>query len=550
MGREDYEIAQQIKLKPISDVAKQALLFEDDLYKVGPYMAKVMPTAEKRLATKPTGKLILVSAMTPTPAGEGKSTTTIGLAMALCRMGRSAVAALREPSLGPCFGKKGGAAGGGWSQVLPMEDINLHFTGDLHATAAAHNLLAAIIDNHLFHGNRLGIDPRSVTWRRVLDMNDRSLRNIVAGLGGHADGIPRETGFDVTVASEVMASLCLANNLEDLRTRLGRIIVAYRFDGSAVHASELKAHGAMAALLKHAVYPNLVQTTEGTPALIHGGPFANIAHGCSSVIATKLAMQMADYCVTEAGFGFDLGGEKFLNIKCRSAGLSPHCVVLVATVRALKYHGGGEDLEAMTKGFANLQRHIENVKLFGLPAIVAINRFSADQPEELEHALSLCRHHGIPSVISDVWAKGGAGGEALAGEVVRIASTDTSGFKPLYAPELSIEDKIKTVVTSIYRGADVSFMPAARKILQKVRDLDLSHLPVCMAKTQYSFSDNSKLIGAPERFSVEVRDARISAGAGFIVALTGQIMTMPGLPASPAAEGIDVEADGTITGLF
>jgi len=557
MGKIDFEIAQKVNLKPVIDIAEKCGLAREDLYLFGSNMGKVLPSASDKLKTRNNGKLILISAMTPTPSGEGKSTTTIGLSMALNRLGHKSVVAIREPSLGPCFGIKGGAAGGGWSQVLPMEEINLHFTGDLHATTSANNLLAAMIDNHLHHQNKLGFDPRTISWRRVIDMNDRSLRKVVVGLGGPTDGIPRETGFDVTVASEIMAVLCLAEDVSDLKERLGKIVIGYSFSGEPITAAHLKAHGAMGALLKHAIHPNIVQTIEGTPALIHGGPFANIAHGCSSVIATKLALKLSDYCVTEAGFGFDLGGEKFIDIKCRIAGLRPDCVVLVATTKALKHHAGisteiihQENFDAINEGCKNLFRHIENVRSFGLPVVVAVNRFENDYDSEIEEIIRLCKEKSVVAVISNVWAEGSKGGVKLAEAVIAESQKGNADFHFLYENKISLEEKIKAIAIKIYGAKEVVFMPAARKVLSQAKSQNLCHLPVCMAKTQYSFSDNPKLLNAPDNFTIEVREARICAGAGYVVALTGQIMTMPGLPANPAAENIDITEQGDITGLF
>ena len=554
----DIEIAQACKMRPIAEVAKAAHISEELLEPYGKYKAKIDLSALST-ASRGEGKLILVTAMTPTPAGEGKTTTTIGLADGLRRIGRDAIVALREPSLGPVFGIKGGAAGGGYAQVVPMEDINLHFTGDFHAIGAANNLLAAMLDNHIQQGNALGIDPRRITWRRCVDMNDRQLRFIVDGLGGKPNGTPREDGFDITVASEVMAVLCLATSLSDLKERLARMIVGYTYAGAPVTAGDLKAAGAMTALLRDALKPNLVQTLEGTPAFVHGGPFANIAHGCNSVVATKCAMRYADYTVTEAGFGADLGAEKFLDIKCRMAGLEPDAVVLVATVRALKMHGGlpkdalgTEDLNALTRGLPNLLRHVANIReVYHLPCVVAINRFPTDTDAEIACVAEHCRALGVNAVLSDVWAKGGEGGEALAREVVRLVDDgNPETFSFAYNDEEPLEDKIRAVVTRVYRGADVAFTPAAKAELDRLTSLGFGACPVCIAKTQYSFSDDPKRLGAPERFTVTVRGVRVAAGAGFVVALTGDIMTMPGLPKIPAAERIDVEEDGKIVGLF
>ena len=551
----DIEIAQSIALKPIYEVAAKAGIPADWVEPYGKYKAKILRPAGSPEGKA--GKLILVTAINPTPAGEGKTTTTIGLADALTRLGKKTMVALREPSLGPVFGIKGGAAGGGWSQVVPMEDINLHFTGDFHAIGAANNLLAALLDNHIQQGNALGIDAKSITWKRCVDMNDRQLRFVVDGLGGRANGTPREDGFDITVASEVMAVLCLSNDLADLKARLARIVVGYSYEGKPITAGDLKAAGAMAALLKDAIRPNLVQTLEGNPALVHGGPFANIAHGCNSVAATKLALSLADYTVTEAGFGADLGAEKFLDIKCRMAGLHPNAVVIVATVRALKYNGGvaktelnAENLEALEKGLPNLLRHVSNIKnVYGLPCMVAINRFPNDTEAELALVEAKCRELGVNVALSEVWAKGSQGGEALAEEVLRLCE-QPNDFRFAYELDRPLAEKIETIVKRVYHGAGVSIQPAAKKQLEKLESLGFGGLPVCMAKTQYSFTDDQNLLGAPEDFTVTVRDVKISAGAGFVVALTGAIMTMPGLPKSPAAERIDVDAEGKITGLF
>ena len=553
----DIEIAQACTLRPITEIAAAAGIDEKYIEQYGRYKAKI-DLSYLNENTRPDGRLILVTAINPTPAGEGKTTTSIGLADALRYIGKKSVVALREPSLGPVFCVKGGAAGGGYAQVVPMEDINLHFTGDFHAIGAANNLLAAMIDNHIHQGNALGIDPRRITWRRCMDMNDRQLRNIVVGLGGKVNGTPREDGFDITVASEVMAVLCLSGSIADLKARLGRIVIGYTYDEKPVYCSDLKAEGAMAALLKDALKPNLVQTLEGTPALIHCGPFANIAHGCNSVMATKMALKTGDYVVTEAGFGADLGAEKFLDIKCRMAGLKPSVAVIVATVRALKMHGGlsknelaTENLEALERGIPNLLRHVSNIKnVFGLPCVVAINRFPTDTARETQYVIEKCRGLGVSAVLSDVWAHGGRGGEELAREVVRLCENEKADFKFAYSDELSIEEKIKAIVTRIYGGASVSFQPAARRQLEQIESLGYSRFPVCMAKTQYSFSDDSTLLGAPEGFEVTVRSLKISAGAGFIVVLTGDIMTMPGLPKSPAAERINVDDNGVISGLF
>lgn len=554
--KSDIEIAQSAKLRPITEIAKAAGIDEKHLEVYGRYKAKVdfSYLAEN---TRKNGSLILVTAITPTPAGEGKTTTTIGLADGLKRIGKSAAVALREPSLGPVFGVKGGAAGGGYAQVVPMEDINLHFTGDFHAIGAANNLLAAMTDNHIYQGNALGIDPRRITWRRCVDMNDRQLRRIVNGLGGKTGGVPREDGYDITVASEIMAVFCLASSLKDLKKRLSAIVVGYTYDGKPVTAGDLKAQGAMAALLKDALKPNLVQTLEGTPAFVHGGPFANIAHGCNSVLATKAALATADYAVTEAGFGADLGAEKFFDIKCRLAGLKPSAVVLVATVRALKMHGGldkkelnKEDLSAIEKGLPNLVRHLRNIKeVFGLPVVVAINKFPTDTEAEIKLVAEKCKALGANAVLSDVWAKGGAGGEALAKEVVKLCE-EKSELKFAYEPTDSIEDKISAVAKKVYGGDGAEFTAEAKKQIKTLEELGFGDLPVCIAKTQYSFSDDAKKLGAPEGFKITVRSVKVSAGAGFAVALTGDIMTMPGLPAVPAAEKVDVDDDGKITGLF
>ena len=554
--KSDIEIAQSAKLRPITEIAKAAGIDEKHLEGYGRYKAKVdfSYLAEN---TRKNGRLILVTAITPTPAGEGKTTTTIGLADGLKRIGKSAAVALREPSLGPVFGVKGGAAGGGYAQVVPMEDINLHFTGDFHAIGAANNLLAAMTDNHIYQGNALGIDPRRITWRRCVDMNDRQLRRIVNGLGGKTGGVPREDGYDITVASEIMAVFCLASALKDLKKRLSAIVVGYTYDGKPVTAGDLKAQGAMAALLKDALKPNLVQTLEGTPAFVHGGPFANIAHGCNSVLATKAALATADYAVTEAGFGADLGAEKFFDIKCRLAGLKPSAVVLVATVRALKMHGGldkkelnKEDLSAIEKGLPNLVRHLRNIKeVFGLPVVVAINKFPTDTEAEIKLVAEKCKALGANAVLSDVWAKGGAGGEALAKEVVKLCE-EKSELKFAYEPTDSIEDKISAVAKKVYGGDGAEFTAEAKKQIKTLEELGFGDLPVCIAKTQYSFSDDAKKLGAPEGFKITVRSVKVSAGAGFAVAFTGDIMTMPGLPAVPAAEKVDVDDDGKITGLF
>lgn len=553
----DIEIAQKAHMLPITEVAAKLGIGEEDIELYGRYKAKLSMNLIKRVQDKPDGKLILVTAITPTPAGEGKSTTTVGLAQGLAKIGQKVIVALREPSLGPCMGIKGGAAGGGYSQVVPMEDINLHFTGDFHAITSAHMLLAAMLDNHIQQGNALNIDPRRIVWKRVVDMNDRELRNIVVGLGGKAHGVPRQDGFDITVASEVMAILCLATGLHDLKERLSKIIVAYDYSGNPITAGMLKAQGAMAALLKDAVKPNLVQTLENVPAIIHGGPFANIAHGCNSVMATKTALKLADYTITEAGFGADLGAEKFFDIKCRYAGLKPDAVVLVATVRALKMHGGvpktelaTPDVEAVKRGIVNLEKHIENIKQYGLPLVVAINAFAQDTPEELEAIRSHCAAHGVNVALSEVFAKGGEGGIELAKEVVALATSGKADFKLLYGGELSLKEKIETIAKKIYGAVGVNYTKEANNALKDFEKMGYGHLPVCMAKTQYSFSDDPALLGRPEGFEITIKNCRIAAGAGFVVVLTGDIMTMPGLPKVPAAEKIDVSDDGVISGLF
>lgn len=553
----DIEIAQKAHMLPITEVAGKLGIGEEDIELYGRYKAKLSMDLIKRVQDKPDGKLILVTAITPTPAGEGKSTTTVGLAQGLAKIGQKVIVALREPSLGPCMGIKGGAAGGGYSQVVPMEDINLHFTGDFHAITSAHMLLAAMLDNHIQQGNALNIDPRRIVWKRVVDMNDRELRNIVVGLGGKAHGVPRQDGFDITVASEVMAILCLATGLHDLKERLSKIIVAYDYSGNPITAGMLKAQGAMAALLKDAVKPNLVQTLENVPAIIHGGPFANIAHGCNSVMATKTALKLADYTITEAGFGADLGAEKFFDIKCRYAGLKPDAVVLVATVRALKMHGGvpktelaTPDVEAVKRGIVNLEKHIENIKQYGLPLVVAINAFAQDTPEELEAIRSHCAAHGVNVALSEVFAKGGEGGIELAKEVVALATSGKADFKLLYGEELSLKEKIETIAKKIYGAVGVNYTKEANNALKDFERMGYGHLPVCMAKTQYSFSDDPALLGRPEGFEITIKNCRIAAGAGFVVVLTGDIMTMPGLPKVPAAEKIDVSDDGVISGLF
>ncbi len=553
----DIEIAQNCKMKPITEIAKKAGIEPEYLEQYGNYKAKIDLSLMKD-SKKENGKLILVTAITPTPAGEGKTTTTIGLADGLNRIGKNVCVALREPSLGPVFGVKGGAAGGGYAQVVPMEDINLHFTGDFHAIGAANNLLAAMLDNHIHQGNKLGIDVRKITWKRCVDMNDRQLRYVTDGLGGKVNGVPREDGFDITVASEIMAVLCLASDITDLKERLSRIIVGYTYDDKPVTCGQLNAQGAMTALLKDAIKPNLVQTLEGTPALVHGGPFANIAHGCNSVTATKMALKLADYAITEAGFGADLGAEKFLDIKCRMAGLTPSAVVLVATVRALKMHGGlaktelaNENIEALEKGIPNLLKHVSNIKdVYKLPCVVAVNRFPTDTDNEIDFIIKKCKELGVNVILSDVWAKGGEGGIELAREVVRLCEEEKGDFTYSYELDTTIEEKIDAIVRKIYGGDGVIFTPNAKKQIAALAELGFSNCPVCMAKTQYSFSDDPSKLGAPSGFKVTVKNVKISAGAGFIVVLTGDIMTMPGLPKVPAAERIDVDENGIISGLF
>ena len=553
----DIEIAQSCQMKPITEIASVAHVDEKYIEQYGKYKAKIDLSLLKE-TKKENGKLILVTAITPTPAGEGKTTTTIGLADGLKRIGKDVTVALREPSLGPVFGVKGGAAGGGYAQVVPMEDINLHFTGDFHAIGAANNLLAAMIDNHIQQGNTLGIDPRRITWKRCVDMNDRQLRFIVDGMGGTANGMPREDGFDITVASEIMAVLCLSDSITDLKRRLSNIIIGYTYQDEPVTCGQLNAHGAMTALLKDALKPNLVQTLEGTPAFVHGGPFANIAHGCNSVMATKMALKMGDYTVTEAGFGADLGAEKFLDIKCRMAGLTPDAVVVVATVRALKMHGGlaktelgNENIEALERGIPNLLRHVSNIKnVYKLPCVVAVNRFPTDTDNEIDFIIAKCRELGVNTVLSTVWAEGGKGGEALAREVVRLCEEEKGDFTFSYADELTIEEKIEAVVKKVYGGDGINVMPNAKKQIKKLESLGFGSCPVCIAKTQYSFSDDATKLGAPEGFTVTVKNVKVSAGAGFIVVLTGDILTMPGLPKVPAAERIDVDENGVISGLF
>lgn len=553
----DIEIAQNCKMQPITEVAAKAGLSADDLELYGKYKAKLGRETWEKIQDKPDGKLVLVTAINPTPAGEGKTTTTVGLGQAMAQLGQNAVIALREPSLGPVFGIKGGAAGGGYAQVVPMEDINLHFTGDMHAITAANNLLCAMLDNHLQQGNTLGIDSRRVLFPRVLDMNDRALRNITIGLGGKVNGVPREDHFMITVASEVMAILCLANDLADLKKRLGNILVAYTYAGEPVYARDLKADGAMAALLKDAIKPNLVQTLEGTPCLMHGGPFANIAHGCNSVQATKMALKLGDIAITEAGFGADLGAEKFLDIKCRAAGLTPSCVVLVATVRALKYNGGvakpdlnQPNVDALAKGIVNLDAHIENIRKFGLPVVVAINAFPTDTAEEMAFIEQHCKEMGVRVALSEVFAKGGEGGKALAQQVLDVLAEGQSNYHPIYELDQPLTDKIRAIATTIYGAKDINILPAAAKELANIEAMGYGSLPICMAKTQYSLSDDASLLGRPTDFTITVRTARLSAGAGFVVCETGAIMTMPGLPKKPAAENIDVEEDGKIIGLF
>ena len=554
--KKDVEIAQEAKMLPITEVAKVLDIPSDELEQYGKYKAKLSYSYIKENMDREDGKLVLVTAINPTPAGEGKTTTNVGLSMALSRLGKKTVTTLREPSLGPCFGVKGGAAGGGYSQVVPMDDINLHFTGDFHAITSAHSLLAALLDNHIHQGNKLGIVTKRIVWKRVVDMNERALRNIVIGLGGKGDGVTRENGFDITVASEIMAILCLATDLDDLKERLSKMVVAYNYEGEAVTAGDLEATGAMALLLKDAIKPNLVQTLDNTPAFIHGGPFANIAHGCNSVVATKTALKLGDYVITEAGFGADLGAEKFFDIKCRYAGLKPDCVVIVATVRALKMNGGvakdnlaEENLDALRAGSSNLIRHIENVAKFGVPSVVAINRFPTDTEAELELLDKICEEYGVKVVLSEVFAKGAEGGMDLAEEVIRICEEGKADFKPLYDLDLSIEEKMEKIAKEIYRADGVDFTPAAKKQIKELTKLGYDKLPICVAKTQYSFSDDATLLGAPTGFTITVRELRVSAGAGFIVALTGSIMTMPGLPKVPAANGMDILSDGTIIGL-
>ncbi len=553
----DIQIAQEAKLQPIKEVAASIGIMEDDLELYGKYKAKLSDELMDRTKDNPNGKLILVTAINPTPAGEGKTTTSVGLGQAFGKLGKRALIALREPSLGPCFGVKGGAAGGGYAQVVPMEDLNLHFTGDFHAITSANNLLAALLDNHIQQGNELGIDPRQIVWKRCLDMNDRVLRNVVVGLGNKMDGMVREDHFVITVASEIMAILCLADDMADLKVRLGKIIVAYTFDGRPVTAADLHAVGSMAALLKDALKPNLIQTLEHTPAIVHGGPFANIAHGCNSVRATKTALKLADYVITEAGFGADLGAEKFFDIKCRKAGLAPDAVVLVATIRALKYNGGvakadlnAENLEALEKGIVNLEKHIENLQKYGVPVVVTLNSFVSDTKAETDFVENFCRERGCEFALSEVWEKGGEGGVALAEKVLETLETKESNFKVLYDDELSLKEKIETVAREIYGADGVTYTAAAEKELKRITDLGMGNLPVCMAKTQYSLSDDQTKLGRPSGFTINVREVYVSAGAGFVVAINGSIMTMPGLPKKPAAFEIDVNEEGVITGLF
>ena len=555
--KSDIEIAQEAVMLPITEVAKQVGISEDDLELYGKYKAKLSDECMARLENAQDGKLVLVTAINPTPAGEGKTTTSIGLAQAMGKLGKNAILALREPSLGPCFGIKGGAAGGGYAQVVPMEDLNLHFTGDFHAITSANNLLAAILDNHIQQGNELGIDPRQVVWKRCLDMNDRVLRNVVVGLGNKMDGMVREDHFVITVASEIMAILCLADDMHDLKRRLGNIIVAYSFDGKPVTANDLNATGAMAALLKDAIKPNMIQTLEHTPALVHGGPFANIAHGCNSVRATKMALKMGDICITEAGFGADLGAEKFLDIKCRKANLKPDAIVLVATIRALKYNGGvakddlkDENLDALKKGIVNLEKHIENLQKYNVPVVVTLNSFVTDTEAETEFVRQFCEERGCSFALSEVWEHGGDGGIQLANAVLDVLENKTSNFKPIYEDDMPLTDKIETIAKEIYGADGVTYSPAARKELERITSLGMGHFPVCMAKTQYSLSDDAKKLGRPSGFEINVREVYVSAGAEFVVAVTGAIMTMPGLPKKPAAYGIDVTDEGVITGLF
>lgn len=555
--KSDIEIAREAVKLPITEIAKGLGLEEEDLELYGRYKAKLSASLWNKIKDRQDGKLILVTAINPTPAGEGKTTTSVGLGQAMGKLGKNAIVALREPSLGPCMGVKGGAAGGGYAQVVPMEDINLHFTGDLHAITAAHNLLAALIDNHLQQGNELNIDPRTVTFKRVIDMNDRALRQVIVGLGGKSQGVPRETGYMITVASEIMAILCLAEDMMDLKARIGRILIGYTYEGEAVYASDLKAQGAMAVLLKDAINPNLVQTLEHTPALIHGGPFANIAHGCNSLRATKYALKLCDYVITEAGFGADLGAEKFFDIKSRFGKLHPDCVVLVATVRALKYNGGvkkedtgKEDMAALQKGFANLEAHIENLQKFGVPVVVTLNSFVTDTGEEVSFVRNRCESMGCAFALSKVWEHGGEGGKELGETVLRTLEEKPSQYHTLYPDEMPLEEKIRTIATEIYGAKDVSFGPGVKTVLKKITDMGYGHYPICMAKTQYSLSDNPKKLGRPKDFTLNIREASLSAGAGFVVAISGDIMTMPGLPKTPSAEQIDILENGEIVGLF
>ena len=555
--KSDIEIAREARMKPITEIAAGLGIEEEDLECYGRYKAKLTSGLWKKIENRPDGKLVLVTAINPTPAGEGKTTTSVGLGQAMGKLGKKAIIALREPSLGPCMGVKGGAAGGGYAQVVPMEDINLHFTGDLHAITTAHNLLSAMIDNHLQQGNTLGIDPRTITWKRVVDLNDRALREVIVGLGGKSQGVPRETGYMITVASEIMAILCLAQDLMDLKERIAGIMIGYTYEGKPVYARDLKAQGAMTALLKDAINPNLVQTLENTPAIIHGGPFANIAHGCNSVRATRYALKLADMVITEAGFGADLGAEKFLDIKCRMAGLKPDAIVLVATIRALKYNGGVkkedlaiENLEALKKGFVNLEAHIQNLQQYDVPVVVTLNSFVTDSAEEIEYVEKRCREMGCSFALSKVWEQGGEGGIELAQELLRTLEEKKSNYHPLYPDEMSLEDKIRTIATRIYGADGVTFGPGTKTTLKKLTELGYGKCPVCIAKTQYSLSDNQKKLGRPTGFKITIRQVNLSAGAGFVVALAGDIMTMPGLPKVPAAENIDVDADGNITGLF
>lgn len=553
----DVQIAQEAKMLPINEVASKLGLNDDDLINYGKNKAKISMDVLERMKDKEDGKLVLVTAITPTPAGEGKTTTNIGLSMGLNKIGKTSISALREPSLGPSFGVKGGAAGGGNAQVIPMEDINLHFTGDFHAITTSHNLISALLDNHIQQGNKLGIDPRRVVWKRVLDMNDRALRNIVVGLGGKPNGMPRQDGFDITVASEIMAIFCLADSLEDLKERVANIIIAYNFDGEPVHVRDINGQGAVALLMKDAIAPNLVQTLDNTPALIHGGPFANIAHGCNSMTATKMGLKLADYTVTEAGFGADLGAEKFFNIKARFGGLKPDVAVIVATIRALKHHGGAkkdeygvENLDQLKAGFANLEKHIENVNKFGVPAVVAFNKFPTDSQAEVDFVLEECKRLGAEAVLSDVWANGGEGGVEMAKKVVEVAEKNEAKFQPLYDVEMSIKDKLHKIATEIYGAEGVDYSKKVNKTIANIEKLGYDKMPICMAKTQYSFSDDPTLLGAPEGFRITISDINISRGAGFLVALTGDIMTMPGLPKTPAADKIDILPSGEIVGLF